>query len=197
MDKTLVVAKYQEDVSWLSQLQAGFNIIVYDKFDPNADHPLPNVGREAHTYIHHIIQNYDNLSTINIFIQAYPFQHSANFIDKLHRLTDKTRFADLSDIVIEDFHGKELEKFFFKLFPGYEFPKNSCVKANAMFAVHKSRIYYHDLNFYKEIYKSFGDCPIPKYCFDEGGLQPFIMERLWSFIFAGPMLELMLVKSHS
>ena len=29
---------------------------------------LPNIGREAHTYLYHIINNYDNLADINVFL---------------------------------------------------------------------------------------------------------------------------------
>lgn len=41
---------------------------------------LNNVGRESHTYLHHIINNYDELPEKIIFTQAHPNDHvSENF----------------------------------------------------------------------------------------------------------------------
>merc|ERR1719248_86361 len=31
---------------------------------------LPNVGRESHTYLHHIVDNYENLANWTVFTQA-------------------------------------------------------------------------------------------------------------------------------
>ncbi len=53
----LVVARYAEDLAWLRNIPPQIRATVYDK-NPNDSHPgarqLPNVGREAHTYLHHI-----------------------------------------------------------------------------------------------------------------------------------------------
>lgn len=65
-----VVARYDEDVSWLRRwLPFADRITIYDKsdapvasFDPKVTVvPLPNVGREAHTYAHHFAARYDDL----------------------------------------------------------------------------------------------------------------------------------------
>lgn len=69
----LIVARYNEDLKWT--LEHPFNMfkyIVYNKGineDFEKTHViqvinLPNVGREGHTYLHHIIEHYDNLSNI-------------------------------------------------------------------------------------------------------------------------------------
>jgi hypothetical protein len=73
MEYQIVVARYNEDISYLSLFS---NImIVYNKGLP--DIPLnfdtiilPNIGRESHTYLYHIIQNYDNLANKTFFIQG-------------------------------------------------------------------------------------------------------------------------------
>ena len=31
---------------------------------------LPNVGRESHTYLHHIVENWDHLAAVTIFMQV-------------------------------------------------------------------------------------------------------------------------------
>ncbi|MEV4754504.1 DUF3431 domain-containing protein [Micromonospora sp. NPDC049559] len=72
----LVLAHYQEDLQWLRE-QSWDAVIIYTKGSAwsatDSDYPksqLPNIGREAHTYLHHIVTNYDNLADITIFSQA-------------------------------------------------------------------------------------------------------------------------------
>lgn len=193
MDKTLVICRFHEDISWLSDVK-GYNIIIYDKGDPTALHHLPNIGREAHTYIHHIIQNYDNLSTLNVFNQAWPFQHACAdlYVDKLNKLSEKNKFVGLSDTIIEvesndsyEWDGVlenlTVEQYFKRLFPRYNCPKSFTTRGNGLFAVHRDRIRYHDVNFYKNIMKDF----------ESQWTLPYLLERLWHFIFAGPLLDTM------
>jgi hypothetical protein len=54
-DYELVVAKYKENISWTKRYA---NVKVYDK-GPRGN--TPNIGREAHTYLSYIIQNYERL----------------------------------------------------------------------------------------------------------------------------------------
>jgi hypothetical protein len=70
----LVVSRFREEVSWA---EAFGTYTIYNK--GRDDLParvrsnsirLPNVGREAHTYIHHIVENYDKLEDIIIFSQG-------------------------------------------------------------------------------------------------------------------------------
>ena len=75
---SLVVAKYQEDIGWVADI--GVPYTVYDKGGkPNNWVPLPNVGREAQTYVHHCIQNYNTLADLVIFSQGDPFFHAGDF----------------------------------------------------------------------------------------------------------------------
>lgn len=73
----IVIARYNENLEWLKE--SPFNdlhYIVYnkgnnenyyisDKFIKQVQ--LDNVGRETHTYLSHIIDNYDNLNSFTIF----------------------------------------------------------------------------------------------------------------------------------
>jgi hypothetical protein len=80
----IVVARYAEDVSWT---QAYSDIVtVYNK-GSTSNHPglidairLENVGREGHTYLHNIIENYDHLPEQIIFTQADPFIHNPTIL---------------------------------------------------------------------------------------------------------------------
>lgn len=72
----IVVARYNEDLSWINEYPFNqFEYIVYNKGDNNNFVKtnvkeivrLPNVGRCDHTYLYHIVANYDNLSNIIVF----------------------------------------------------------------------------------------------------------------------------------
>lgn len=82
MSVECVIARYNEDISWIKELK-NKKITIYNKGNndiPNKFIKLPNIGRESHTYLTHIIKNYDNLADITIFTQANPFFHSPDFI---------------------------------------------------------------------------------------------------------------------
>ena len=74
---TIVISRYNEDLKWLdSDNFSIYNIIVYNKGINNNFIKLPNmtiinldnVGRESHTYLYHVINNYNNLADITIFL---------------------------------------------------------------------------------------------------------------------------------
>jgi hypothetical protein len=74
-----VVARYNEDIQWLFP----FKDIVYlynkGNYHPSLDSfktiALPNIGRESHTYLTHIVENYDNLAEHVLFFQAHIDDH--------------------------------------------------------------------------------------------------------------------------
>lgn len=76
----LIVARYNEKLDWA--LPYNFLTKIYNKGDVETIpkifldvENLPNVGRESHTYLYHIIKNYDNLSEYTIFSQGNPLDH--------------------------------------------------------------------------------------------------------------------------
>ena len=91
IDKThdVVVARYNEDIRWTRFIPA--NIIIYNKnikkIQINKENikveNLPNVGREGHTYLHHIITNYNNLAEFTTFIQGAPLPHGNDIYNLL------------------------------------------------------------------------------------------------------------------
>jgi hypothetical protein len=83
----IVVARYNEDMSWIpSCIPRDATPYVYNKGAavPGKSKVLPNVGREGHTYLHHIVQNYDNLADINVFIQGRIDDHVPNPRQAIH-----------------------------------------------------------------------------------------------------------------
>jgi hypothetical protein len=79
----IVVARYNEDVEWT---KAFSNVFLYNKGEPLPDSiPLPNVGKEGHTYYTHICENYDSLADHTIFLQGNPFDHFPNVVPHIQR----------------------------------------------------------------------------------------------------------------
>ena len=82
----LIVSRYKENIDWINKNgveQLVDNIIVYNKYHDIEPKLYNYDSRESHTYLHHIVENYDNLSDYNIFIQAHPFDHCPDFIAQI------------------------------------------------------------------------------------------------------------------
>lgn len=82
----IVVARYSEKINWILENNLQDRSIIYNKgrsivsdSSLNIKH-VRNIGREAETYISYIIENYENLDDYIIFTQAYPFDHSPDFL---------------------------------------------------------------------------------------------------------------------
>jgi len=91
----LVVARYAEDLNWLRRVPRSFKVTVYDKGGDREDAiQLPNVGYEAHTYLHHIIARYDTLADVTVCVQGHPFDHVPDLHRRLGRLADGTETID-------------------------------------------------------------------------------------------------------
>ncbi len=72
-DVELVVARFREDVSWTAAV--GCPAVVYDKSGEPGPYTLPNIGRETHTYLTHILRQYPDLAPFTVFVQGAPFEH--------------------------------------------------------------------------------------------------------------------------
>lgn len=67
----IVIARYKEDIQWSEPFRDIRT--VYNKGPDTNDFKyikLPNVGRESHTYLYHIINNYDKLANMTLFTQG-------------------------------------------------------------------------------------------------------------------------------
>lgn len=83
----VVVCRCGENLSWTRNLPKGVRLTIYDKTPGPAatwpdSIPLPNVGREAHAWLHHITERYGTLSPQTVFAQGRPFDHAPD----LHRV---------------------------------------------------------------------------------------------------------------
>jgi hypothetical protein len=94
----IVISRFNEDLNWLKN--EPFNrhkIICYNKSDNEnfhktegmTVHKLPNLGRETHTYLHHIMKNYDNLPDTTIFLPG-----SGDYETKIENCTQTVLLAE-------------------------------------------------------------------------------------------------------
>ena len=109
--KQLVVAKYKEDISWVADIK--MPVVVYDKCPserPDIEFPdnvqfveIDNVrnGREAHSYLSHMLVNYDSLADVTFFVQGNPFEHSPHLLKRL-----ELDYHDAESLTLQytDFH---------------------------------------------------------------------------------------------
>jgi len=194
----LVVARYAEDLNWLRNIPDNIRQTVYDKHPqtphPNA-HRLPNVGREAHTYLTHIATRYDTLSEWTIFCQGKPFDHAYDFKKRLKTLANSVEiphhFEWLGHVIdSDDAQGERLFKSWSKNQDGRGLDLNGFHRAlfqtdgpalytfalGAQFVVHQSVIRRRSLAFYRHalaISTSFADAA---HCY----------ERTWNRLFDEP-----------
>ena len=183
--RRLIVAKYKEDVSWINELKNEFDIIVYNK-DNNMDPynlnfvkteyyidgikwvDLPNIGREAQTYLFHIIENFDDLYDIEVFTQGNPFDHSPNFIQTLLNIDSSDYYKNLcserATQIRSDFIQCESNLVYFyygtvntlhrELFQK-DVPERYEIGIRGMFSANKNAIRDNDIDLYKKCYDKF------------------------------------------
>ncbi len=85
----LVVAHYNESLNWLRRVPPAIRKTIYSKAEtpPEVPHQvLPNAGREAHTYLHHLTTRYDSLADYTVFCQGKPFDHAYDFHHRLRAI---------------------------------------------------------------------------------------------------------------
>jgi len=118
-DIQLVVSRFNEDLEWIQQEPySKYRNIIYNKSDNSNFHTsdktenivkLPNVGRCDHTYLYHIINNYDNLSNITVFLPgSINMDHKRN---KSKRLLDEIESRE-KNVFIGNKYGNVKDSFY-------------------------------------------------------------------------------------
>ncbi|KAL8767067.1 MAG: hypothetical protein Q9194_006092 [Teloschistes cf. exilis] len=107
----IVVAHYNEDLSWLRNHSK--ECCVYAK-GPSNNHPeppftftpLPNIGREGHTFLHHIVNHYHDLAEVTLFVQGRIDDHVDLSLEEM-----KARCMAVAIGQVQTFPFRELELF--------------------------------------------------------------------------------------
>lgn len=159
MDLLVVVAKYREDTSWVKNLVHPY--VVYNKFEEDNNfyvNNLFNIGREGHTFFHHIVENYNNLNEYTAFVQGHPFDHCAKALDTINNFQGDVNFVALGgDYAFGDDLGVGLEIRNFAKLIGFEVTFPVYDTAGGQFIAHRDVILRRDLDFYKRILNSLAD----------------------------------------
>jgi len=181
-----VVARYQENIDWTNGVS---DCIIYNKGQdvPDTKHPvisLPNIGREGHTYLHHIIQNYDNLDDYTCFVQGYPFDHTPDLERHLKSIDQSSSFYYISKHVYKinlshdptDFslHSLLISNYE-KVFGTHKTDHSFIFGAGAQFIVSRDTIRSRSKDFYENLITLLDHHVNPP----EG----FVIERFWGMIF--------------
>ncbi|MEX1111624.1 MAG: DUF3431 domain-containing protein, partial [Chthoniobacterales bacterium] len=189
----LVVARHSEDLAWLRRVPRAFTVTVYDK-GANLPHALtlPNLGREAHTYLHHLAERHNNLADLTVFVQGHPFDHAPDLHKILCNLAEGSFtvpdfhwlgfLADTDDprgrrLFVPwsknpDRHELPLDEFHQQLF-GSPGPEAYRFFVGAQFIVTRGTAQRRDLAFYQGARALSVSSPLTPHCF----------ERCWDRIF--------------
>jgi hypothetical protein len=190
MYKQLIVSHYERDLTWAHQANEIVPTVIYDKSEKQSGYvKLQNVGREPHTYMHHIVENYSNLAEWTIFAQDNPFEHVHSWMDIVlgdenvwHSLATLKQkggyFFSNMGLLTSDQNGNphhgglpiaELwNNTFVEPCPTYLDFASSC-----HFIVHRDIIQSRTVNFYEQV----------KNILETNHISPWALERYISYIF--------------
>ncbi len=197
MEYSVVVARYNEDISWLSAFNPS-NVIIYNKGDalPACNYTqiqLPNIGREAHTYLSYIVEHYNNLPNVCFFTQGSISDHDisiksddlyAKYIN-IKTYSNTSRIGQLTDYLINYkithynctlVESKYTMETFFTTHVKPNIPSPANIYWNAIFSVTKDRILSRPLSYYKSLLE------LPDLAHKDSEIAHFF-ERSWYYIF--------------
>ena len=206
MDKRLIIARYNENLEWLKKYR-DFKITVYNKGENLSCNKffniinLENIGRESHTWLYHIVNNYHHLNEINIFLQGkiddlncMAYENPNDYLKKINKYGfSVSRYGLLGPFhwdwnvrINKDIrYKKQWEKneisrskigfrnFAKNLFP--EIPLFVATSYSGCFAVKKEIIQQNTLLFYQQLLDVLSQNKNP--------IEGHYMERLWCYIF--------------
>lgn len=205
---SLVVSSYKENIDWTDNVKQ--NLFLYNKNEIDVGRSnlikLKNVGRESHTYLHHIVEHYNDLDDVVIFCQGNPFDHCPYFLETLecqdliamNELCKKldqrnwpitnSNFCAIGHHWIYDIENQVMKDWeyqckipFCAIAMEVMFPRHKPIfKLNsiwgAIFAVSKECIHQHKLQKYKKLLD---------YHYEFWSI-PWAMESIWAHIFYDP-----------
>jgi hypothetical protein len=186
----IVISKYKENTDWVKELKHPY--ILYDKSDTPIDNSiqLPNVGREANTYLYHIVSQYDTLAEVTIFLQGDPFTHADlvgcnkdHFIESLNHETASSSFKSAYQPLFIDNNNTGGMKW-------YNIANTKCIfesidtpvqfSPGGQYIVPKKNIQSKPLHFWTHLLKlsetnTYGD--------ESEYIDPWVFERIWMLLF--------------
>jgi len=212
MKNQIIIARYNEDITYLSEYYK--IILVYNKGDPdtipvNFEYiNLPNIGRESHTYLYHIIQNYDNLADKTLFIQGNTKDHDIYSINdyfndndfygkrSTHEINFLKTYINHSGKYLKELLNKNLKKSIYTPYQWINLLGIDITKLNkfemvwgANFSISKELIRKKPIEFYKDIIKYVE--------YDINPEEGHYFERSWYIIFRGNFINKKIILYHN
>ena len=194
----LVIARYNEDISWskpYAHLRTVYNKGKHDlatEYEPIVT--LRNVGTEIHTMLEHIIRNYNNLANNTVFFQGNISDRYCQDTIALYKFFH-SRDDDVTGCFSENhqgydwglgfYAGRKLKPCnynmgdFFKHVLNIEYKPNMSTIWQSQIAVGRKRILKHPRQYYIDIL--YNKTNLAKEVFPEEG---HFMERAWVSIFS-------------
>jgi Protein of unknown function (DUF3431) len=165
-DFEIVVSRYNENLEWTNNYLDYCTI--YNKGEPIERKciRLSNIGREGHTFLKHIVNNYKNLANHTMFLQGDPINpHSPNLLSLLNHITHTTEvlpdFFWVSERLVEgDFEYirepyhkivPNIKYAYEKIFGGSPEFETFTFGAGAQFCASRELIYKRPIEFYRNI----------------------------------------------
>jgi hypothetical protein len=93
----VVIAHYNEDLSWVTNLNYPFTVISRNKISQDT---VPNKGNEASVFLDYIIRHYDDLDEYTAFVHGHrnSWHCSEPMDEKLNRMQFNQPYMSLNDI---------------------------------------------------------------------------------------------------
>jgi hypothetical protein len=206
----IVIARYNEDLSWLKKKDFHYPYLVYNK-GSNSDFyksdmfvkeiKLKNVGRETHSYFTHIVNNYDTLDDLTIFVPGSVesknkykrsirlmqeakgdtfscfreniFEKYKTFKIDNYLCSNKKNSALNPDSTIKKSKTRPFGKWYNKTFKHVH--KSTCFTANSMFALTKETILRKPKTYYESLLQQVND--------NHNHEEVHYFERAWDTVF--------------
>ena len=209
----LVIARFEEDLLWIRRVPPSLRITIYNKGGSPAlpsDFPkrmgvtatsLANVGREAETYLRHLVGRYDSLAPLTVFCQGHPFDHAPDFHASLQELasgmaganslTPFTWYGFLDET--DDPHGRRLfvpwsknperrelsTGVLYEALFGEATPPLFHFRGGAQFAASRDAIWRRPLDFYELALELCASISLAAHSY----------ERIWDRLFGDPVID--------
>ena len=203
MSYTIVVARYNENVDFLNNID---NVFIYNKGKALQQKNVitrPNIGRESESYLYHIIDNYNDLPDYLVFIQGNPFDHMNginpnNFSTEILRLINK-KVKSIEPLFINlrrerhyFYPSIKTREYYAYLIDPIRVPDIMEFATGCQYIVPKSSILKHSIEFYKKIHQMLLNNKIEDVhtacygCneFNPDTIEPWCLERLFIYLFS-------------
>lgn len=189
MTTHVVIAHYNEDLSWVTKLQYPFTVISKNGLPKDT---APNKGNEASSFLEYIVKNYETLNDYTFFVHGHrsSWHHAEPMDEKINRLTCDLPYFNVNDIPpFRILNCQDTTNQILRQYPQVEHilgPLNldsMTFRMGAQFYIHKDAIRSRPLETYQQLYafimKNTGQS------FEDG----LLFERIWHFIFTNDVVD--------